>query len=450
MSKKPNIVFLFSDQQRWDTLGAYGQKLDISPNLDQLAEKGVKFDKAFSCQPVCGPARSCLQTGKYATETGCYRNGIALPKDEKTIAHWAAEAGYQLGYVGKWHLATTEGDSNEDLGRKFDYKTKPIPLEYRGGWKDYWTASDILEFTSDGFGGHVFDQNMEKVEFEGYRVDKTADLALDFLEQTKEDEPFFLFTSFIEPHHQNNMNTYQGPKGSKEKYKDFEIPEDLKGKDGDWKENYPDYLGCCASLDHNVGRIIDKLEEMGVAENTVIIYTSDHGSHFKTRNDEYKRSCHESSLHIPLIISGPGFRDEKNIEELVSLIDLSPTFLDLAGLEVPDYMQGNSLKSLVDNRDRNWRDEVFVQISESQVGRAIRTKRWKYSVQAPEKDGFLDADSLIYQDDFLYDLKNDPYEKENLIKKEEYREVKNKLRETLKKRIKEVENKEVEIKKLNR
>lgn len=446
MSKKTNIVFIFSDQQRWDTLGCYGQKLDISPNLDQLAKKGVKFNNAFSCQPVCGPARSCIQTGKYATEIGCYRNGIALPQDEKTIAHWATEAGYQLGYVGKWHLASTQGESHEDIGRKIDYKTEAIPLEYRGGWKDYWAASDLLEFTSDGFQGHVFDQNMEKVEFEGYRVDKITDLALDFLEKTDEDQPFFLFTSFIEPHHQNNLNTYQGPKGSKEKYKDFEVPADLDGKAGDWKENYPDYLGCCASIDKNVGRIIDKLKKLGVEDNTVIIYTSDHGSHFKTRNGEYKRSCHESSIHIPLIISGPGFNSGKDIEELVSLLDIPATITDLTGNEVPTYMRGNSLKNLVNKQIEDWRDEVFIQISESQVGRAIRTKKWKYSVKDPVKDGFLASKSNIYQDDFLYNLEEDPAEKNNLINDQKYQDVKIELRSILKKRIKKAENEDVIIK----
>ena len=101
-TKKPNVIFVFSDQQRWDTMGCYSQKLDVTPNLDQLAEKGVLFENAFTCQPVCGPARACLQTGKYATEIGCFRNNIALPRDHKTIAHWFSEAGYDVGYVGKW------------------------------------------------------------------------------------------------------------------------------------------------------------------------------------------------------------------------------------------------------------------------------------------------------------------------------------------------------------
>ena len=107
MNSKPcNIVFYFSDQQRWDTLGCYGQKLPVTPVLDKLAQEGTKFEHAFTCQPVCGPARACLQSGMYATQTGCYRNDIELPLHIKPLASYFADAGYQTAYVGKWHLAS--------------------------------------------------------------------------------------------------------------------------------------------------------------------------------------------------------------------------------------------------------------------------------------------------------------------------------------------------------
>ena len=142
--KKPNILFFFTDQQRWDTLGCYGQELDVTPNMDKLAAEGVRFDHAFTCQPVCGPARACLQTGRYAADVGVFRNDIALPLDAKTIAHHFSEAGYEVGYIGKWHLASTGGLGAEDA----NFREKPVPPERRGGYKDYWLASDVLEYTS--------------------------------------------------------------------------------------------------------------------------------------------------------------------------------------------------------------------------------------------------------------------------------------------------------------
>ena len=192
MPARPDIVFIFSDQQRWDTLGCYGQRLPVTPNLDRLAAEGVRFENAFTCQPVCGPARACLQTGRYATEVGCWRNGIALPLDEKGIAHYASEAGYEVGYVGKWHLASTRsGIGMEEV----DYRTRPVPPERRGGWKDYWVASDVLEFTSHGHDGHMFDADMNTVPFQGYRVDCLTDFVLRYLRSRDGRRPFFLFVS---------------------------------------------------------------------------------------------------------------------------------------------------------------------------------------------------------------------------------------------------------------
>lgn len=426
---KPNIIFFFSDQQRWDTLGCYGQPLNITPNLDQLAAEGVRFEHAFTCQPVCGPARSALQTGKYPTEVGCFRNDIALPSGEKTIAHHLSAAGYEVGYLGKWHLAST--------GENQNYRTRAVPPEFRGGYQDFWLASDVLEFTSHGYDGHLFNAAMEKVEFKGYRVDCLTDFALDYLRTRTGEKPFFLFLSFIEPHHQNDRHCYEGPIGSKEKYKNFVVPGDLVGTAGDWRENYPDYLGCINSLDTNLGRLRQELKRLGLAENTIIIYTSDHGSHFKTRNSEYKRACHDACIRIPLIIHGPGFAAGQVIPELVSLIDLPPTILKIAGMEKPPEMRGNPLQDLISGANDHWPKEIFLQISESQVGRAIRTRKWKYSVSAPEKNGSQFSGSNVYVDEYLYDLENDPHERDNRVAAPELAEVRNQLAGILKKKMAE-------------
>ena len=427
----PNILFIFSDQQRWDTLGCYNESIDFTPNLDRLAAEGVKFSSAFTCQPVCGPARACLQTGLYATQAGCYRNNIALPEGVTTIAERFNQQGFETAYIGKWHLASNGGLSLENIGRSFDYAKRPVPEHLRGGYKDYWLAADVLEFTSDGYGGHMFDGGGNRVDFKGYRVDCQTDFALEYLKNRKTDKPFFLFISYLEPHHQNNAFHFQGPEGSKERFKNYPVPEDLRRLPGNWKEEYPDYLGCCASLDYNAGRLIDALKRRGEYDSTLIVYTSDHGSHFKTRNGEYKRSCHDSSVHIPLIIRGPGFSGGKASGDMVSLTDLPVTLLRGGGIDIPPELPGCPLQRLASGNNEDWPQEVFLQISESQVGRAIRTKKWKYSVSAPGKSGWLSAGAKVYREEFLYDLENDPHELNNLVLSAQHAEVREALRQRL-------------------
>jgi len=436
--EKPNILFIFSDQHRWDSVECYGSPLfkGLTPNLDLLAQEGVRFEHAFTCQPVCGPTRAVLQTGKYATEVGCFRNNIALPENEMTLAHRLSNAGYEVGYLGKWHLASSSG------GPEKNFRARPVPPRLRGGYKDFWLASDVLEFTSHGYGGHMFDGKGQKREYDQsrYRVDAQTDWALEYLRQRKNDKPFFLFLSYIEPHHQNDHNHFEGPHGSKERFKDYAVPGDLQGTKGDWREEMPDYLGCINSLDRNVGRIRDELTKLGLARNTLIVYTSDHGCHFCTRNGEYKRSCHESSIRVPLIVHGPGFRSEKEktVKELVNLLDVHATVLNAAQVRLPRSCRGRPLQELVAGKMPDWPKDTFVQISESQVGRALRTHKWKYSVQAPGKHGGRDSASDVYVEDFLYDLENDPYERNNLVRDPAYRTIRAELAARLIERMVEI------------
>ena len=439
--EQPNILFFFTDQQRWDTCGCYGQKLPITPNLDRMAVEGVMFEKAFTCQPVCGPARACIQTGKYATEMGVHTNNRLLPIDEPTIAKWLSAAGYEVGYIGKWHLASRGPKDGPD-----DFRTKPVPLERRGGYKDFWLASDVLEFTSHSYDGHMFDGDMNRREFPDgrYRADCLGDWTLEYLDSRTLEKPFFLFLSFIEPHHQNDHGRYEGPHGSKERWANYEIPGDLINTEGDWHENFPDYLGCCHSLDENLGRVRKKLDELGIADNTLVIFTSDHGSHFRTRNGEYKRSCHDSCIRIPMVICGPGFSGGKVMENLVSLMDLPPTIMASGGVEAPDSMRGRPLQELVEGSAEDWPEEVFLQISESHCGRAIRTEKWKYSVRAPEKKG-SDPDSDLYVEDYLYDLESDPHERNNLVSDPAYKAIRAEFAEILRRRMAQAGEKEPEI-----
>jgi uncharacterized sulfatase len=419
-STPPNVLVVLSDQQRWDSVGAYGCPHDLTPNLDGLARRGVRFAHAFTCQPVCAPARGSLQTGKYATEHGVWRNGIALPSSERTLAHHFSGRGYDVGYVGKWHLAMT--------------RDQPIPPERRGGYDGYWMAADLLEFTSHPFDTRLFDADGNEVYVEGYRVDATTELALRFLRQERE-RPFYLFLSYLEPHHQNDENRFVGPEGSTTRYANPWVPEDLRGRPGDWYANLPDYYGAINSIDQSLGRLLDELEAQGTLDNTIVLFTSDHGCHFRTRNGEYKRSCHESSIRVPAVIAGPGLPRGRVVEQLVSLVDLPPTLLDVAGAPIPETMQGRTTRPIVDDPTASWPEEVFIQISEAEVGRAIRTRQWKYSVYAPDHAPSDDAASDVYQERYLYDLLADPHESVNLVGRPDHADVAARLRERLLARI---------------
>ncbi len=437
LMKRPNIIFYFSDQQRWDTMGCYGQRLNVTPVLDALAGEGMLFQNAFTCQPVCGPARACLQTGMYAAEVGCHTNHRILPEGMDTLARRLNAGGYETAYVGKWHLASCEGSS---------YRTEAVPPERRGGYQ-YWMAADALEWTSHGYNGYVFDGDMRRHDFVGHRIDCINAFAVDYIHKYAEgtrEKPFFLFVSQLDPHHQNDRNRYEGPDGSKTRFKDYDVPGDLAGKGGDWRENYPDYLGQCNLLDQNVGKLMDALEAAGLKDDTVILYSSDHGSHFRTRNAEYKRSCEDGCLHIPLIAWGGPFASAGKTDELVSLIDVPPTILDLAGLDIPAHYRGHSLLQLARGDASGWPDAVYAQISEAENARTVRTKKWKYCVCAPVFDP-KEAYPKTYVEEKLYDLENDPYENTNLASDPAYAKVRAQLKQRLKAFMRYAHEPEAEI-----
>lgn len=414
--KKKNIIFYFSDQQRWDTVNER-----VTPNLMKLAEEGTLFENNFTCQPVCGPARACLQSGMYATQVECYWNGIALPRDITPLARYFNNAGYQTAYIGKWHLA-----SDRYPGIGVHCEKTAIPKDRQGEYQ-YWRAADCLEFTSHGYDGYVFDGDGNQIDFKGYRADCINDFALEYLDKRDTEKPFFMFISQLEPHHQNDHNTIEGYKETIEQFKDYPIPDDLSFLKGNYKKEYPDYISAINRLDYNVGRLVDKLKELGIYDDTIIIYTSDHGAHFKTRNPEYKRSCHESASRTPLIIKGGGFEAGRVEKRLSSLIDLPPTMLSMAGIDIPENYMGVDLTTQINAPDKK-RDCVFMQISESQCGRAIRTDRFKYAVRDLSPVGYAHHSSKVYFEDYLYDLQNDPIEKHNLIKNPKYTKIRQELK----------------------
>lgn len=415
--QRPNVIVFFTDQQRWDTSALHGNPLGLTPNFDRFALRGTFLHDMFTCQPVCGPARSVMQSGLYPTVTGCYRNSIPLPLATRTLAHHFREAGYATGYIGKWHLASAD----------------PVVEPERGGY-DYWLASNILEFTSWPYDTVVYNNKNQQVKLPGYRADAIVDAAIRYIDQ-QQSNPFFLFISQLEPHQQNQQDYFPAPDGYEERYRGAWVPPDLAALGGSAQQHLPGYYGQVKRVDESFGRLLDAIKSLELSENTVVLYTSDHGCHFKTRNSEYKRSCHESSIRVLAALQGPGLLGGRRIECPVSLIDIPPTLLDAAGLSVPAEMQGHSLLPLVHDGAAPWQEEMFIQISESQVGRAIRTARWKYGVVAPDKHGWNDASSDRYCEMYLYDLEADPYELNNLAGSEMHRAVVAQLRERLIKRM---------------
>lgn len=420
MPKPPNVIVFFTDQQRWDTTGLGGNPLDLTPNFDRVARAGTHLPRFFTCQPVCAPARSCLQTGQYATRTGVWRNGLGLRPDAVTLATCFRDAGYRTGYIGKWHLAGGGGAG-------------PVAPDARGGYQD-WLAANSLESVSDTYRTVLYDGDGHEHRPPGYRVDALTDAAIRYVAEHQND-PFFLFVSFLEPHHQNHLDDYPPPEGYRERYDGRWVPPDLAALGGSTHQHLGGYFGMVRRLDEAFGRLLDALRSLGLTEETIVAFTSDHGCHFKTRNGEYKRSCHESSIHVPCALTGPGFTGGGQVHPLVSLVDLPPTLLAASGLPVPETMQGRSFLPLLGGRSADWPEEVFVQISESQVGRAVRTRRWKYGVTAPDRNGGRDADATRYVEEYLYDLAADPHELHNLVGVESHRGAADVLRERLIRRM---------------
>jgi len=428
MPERPNVILFFTDQQRWDCSGLHGNPLELMPNFDRLAREGTHVAHAFTCQPVCGPARACLQTGQYATQNGVWKNGIAPDTGAATLARAFRGAGYRTGCIGKWHL----GSKREG----------PVPEAERAGYQD-WLASNILEHTSTAYQTRLYNEAGTPVDLPGYRVDALTDAAIRYVDRRAgEANPFFLYLAHVEPHHQNHVDDSPPPVGERARYAGRWTPPDLAALPsfnaeegtavgGTAQKHLGGYWGMVKRLDEALGRLQDALISLGIAENTIVLFSSDHGCHFKTRNREYKRSGHESSIRVPTALWGPGFEGGGSLRELVSLVDLPPTLLDACGIEPPATMAGRSLRPLVSSGAADWPEEIFVQISEAGIGRAVRTHRWKYIVEAEAADEDGAGGASRYSERFLYDLTHDPYELTNLVASEAHAPVRQCMRERL-------------------
>ena len=409
--RRPNVVLYISDQFRWDAISAYGlNPMKLTPNLDAMAQRGTLFRSHVTNQPVCAPSRAALFTGQYQNRHGVWHNGLGLASDATTLATEFRKAGYTANFIGKWHLAP-RADEGQHPGAD---RGRVAPNE-RGGFADLWEGSNELEWTSHPYEGELYDGSGKALPFSGvYRSDFITQRAKQFLNTV--DGPFLLVISQLEVHHQNDCNCFVAPEGYAARYSNPFVPGDLRTLPGDWQKQLPDYYGCVARIDESIGEIRQTLAQRGLEDDTIFLFLSDHGCHFRTRNTEYKRSPHESSIHVPLVVQGPGFDRSMEIPELTSQIDLMPTLLSAAGLPVPASVQGKSFLPLLDRQVKDWRNEVYIQISETGTGRALRTPEWTYAVMAPGSTAphAQTGGSERYREEYLYNLPADPHQLTNL------------------------------------
>jgi arylsulfatase A-like enzyme len=421
-----NFLVFFTDQQRWDTLGLNGNPMGLTPHLDRLARQGTFFREAVTPQPVCGPARSCIQTGQYATTTGVYCNGPGLKKHAPKLPELFKAAGYRTGYIGKWHLSEGTGDG-------------AVPARNRSGWDD-WLGANCVELTSGPYSAQLWDEKDQPVQLPGYRCDAVTDAAIRYIgERAKSPgQPWFLFLSHLEPHHQNTDDSYPAPHGMERDYMGKWLPPDLQALGGSSARDWAGYCAMIKRLDDGLGRIMDALESLGQAADTVVAFISDHGCHFKTRNAEYKRSPHESSVRVPFALWGPKWNGGGEQRCCASLVDLAPSLLDSAGIPVPESMQGRSLLPVTRGNSRHLPEESYIQFGDGFLppGRALRTSRWKYAATASVRCKGKPT-APVYSETELYDLQTDPYELANLVDSKAHAPVRKDLRARLLQRIRQ-------------
>jgi arylsulfatase A-like enzyme len=442
-TRPPNILMICADQFRADFLGANHENPSVkTPHLDALAARGVNFRQCMTNQPLCSPSRASFLTGMYATQTGVWKLGAELDHSLPNIATELRKNGYSANFMGKWHVS--------DVMKQTNLGWIP-PGASRGGFDDLWEGANVLELVSHPFEGNYWGMDGNNIGFKDlYRVDFIADRARQFIERPH-DKPWLLFVSQLEPHVQNDVNDNIPPKRYAETYVNPFIPADLGNKRGNWRQLLPGYYGCVQAIDDCVGTLVSALERTGQLDNTIVAFFSDHGCHFGTRNPEYKRSPHDASIRVPLVIAGPGFDRAAVVDEVVSLLDLTPTLLHGAGFDPPASMRGKALKSLLDDAGtrKGWDSTAYFQVSQAICARGIRTRDWCYCAFDPTVPHGEAEFGTHYQDYCLYSISGDPQQSVNLVGHPEYKEVADALREELRKRMIAAGEPEAEIQPVN-
>ncbi|MHC4441438.1 MAG: sulfatase family protein [Planctomycetota bacterium] len=424
--KKLNVLFIMTDQHNARALGCYGSKEVKTPNMDRLAGGGVRFANAFTHTGQCCPARYTLWTGRYAHSHGVRWNGVVEPLEETTVVELFKEAGYATACFGKHHMIhyPTQHGFDEVLDWR-DYGQWIID----NGIPNFKKHGDFLPGVIIG-GSPVGTTHVSNDQaLPGYMTAKT----LRFIRQNK-DKPFFIHYSFEGPHTPYTPSMPWAKMYDPNKlilpgnfnYNDESAPDIIKHlqkllahmTEKDHRKTLACYYGLITQIDYNIGRVLEEIDRLGLADRTIVVYTTDHGDMATERRCWTKpASGYEAVIHIPLIIRLPGVVPVGAVrEQLVGLVDVMPTLCDLAGLEIPAKVQGKSLVPLMKGKKVKWRKVIFSEAGYPghTWGRVVtaRSHRHKYvnHENAPEGNPVEE----------FFDLVEDPWEVRNQIDNPKY------------------------------
>lgn len=418
--RKPNIVIILADQWNAQSLGYAGNTDVKTPNLDRLAERSVVFNTAVSVMPVCSPARASLLTGRYPLTHGVFYNDRPLRDEALTLAEIYKQAGYATGYIGKWHV-----NGQASYEKQFAARNRAVPRDRRQGF-DYWKAREVTHDYNSSF---YFDENDVRHEWPGYDAFPQTDSAISFIDRNKKNQ-FLLVLSWGPPH-----DPYLTAPEAYRKMYDAEklklrpnVPDSLKARA---RRDLAGYYAHCTALDKSAGDLLAALKKAGVEENTILLFTSDHGDMLYSQGKVRKQKPWDESVLVPLLVHYPaGLGEAKRTLSLpFSNVDILPTLLGMSGMKVPASVQGTNYAAVLAGKQKPTGDEAaLIQVpvpfhennflNGGKEYRGIRTKQYTYVRDL--KGPWL-----------LYDNAKDPYQLNNLIGLREYLPLQAKLEKAL-------------------
>lgn len=422
---KPNVIIILADQWRAQEVGYMGNTQIKTPNLDKLASESLIFENAITTMAVCAPWRASFLTGQYPLTNGVFYNDKPLPNEALTMAEIYKEQGYATGYIGKWHL---NGHARDEPS--FSARDLPVPKDRRQGF-DYWK---VREVTHDYNNSYYFDENDVKQTWEGYDVFPQTDSAISYIQKNK-DQPFVLMLSYGPPH-----NPYfSAPKEFQDLYDASKLevrPNVPLALQDSARKVMAGYYAHASAVDFAIGNLLDALDQAGVADNTILVFTSEHGDMLFSKGVLRKQRPYDESIKVPMLVRYPAKFGSKSrmVKDPIGTPDLLPTLLGLSDISLPQSIEGKDFSSeLLDGKDLGNEAALimlpvpFHEWKFSNGGRefrGIRTKRYTYV-----KD--LEGPWL------LYDNEIDPYQENNLVNNPEFMELQNQMDAILMDKLKE-------------